>query len=934
MRNLIFLFIVILSVRAEALDIFEFYARALGSKASPVAQQTVEEVEDQRPLPNSIIIDLSPRKSPSPTESAPTTTIPDSSSGGSPSPTQPSVPTTTIPTQPSTPTTTIPTTGSSTTPAPTPTVPAGKYEVVKPKVFEKAIKNEPPVPVWKDDKKAHWEFELRRYYNRYLGAEASMSKKEKETKLMENAVFFDPSKVRSLDPNKFVLPLNGSAGTRVETRYFTKTWKSFDLALCPIGGSIKKSMSAEGKSAAHAWNNAFQNIAGGPGKPVFRQFSNESDLQNGLTDLCQQAGIQNCSDEFKDALKSSAQKWDAKPHSEQVAEQYEVRNKTKVKWRIEPLIYFNFDIERKTTNLTPYNADPDDPPPVPPVPPVPNPDPDDTNEPPGLVAQKAKLTDAGKIILQPGKKTNYGYSVLYKDSFGIGGGAGIQSVIDWNAPSFASLMQFGAHAGGMVIFNQAQAISRKVEEPGKMSLVFDKSEPTAENILKAWKVGDSFNYELRGGVMLTAGVHFLAMAIGPTYVKEGTAQHIVTKIAPGKVMVEVVKLNVSSLAATATAGLISYSQVATNDVERVKNMYFYDLEMEAGRRAFEQIMIGNYYDTQALIAENQTVAVAFVERDASRTYLDRSGQYKDFARAWYVGIPFIYWNWLKGQQTEEGYMQNFANAVESRYYHGIFFDNYHRRLLFDHKYVSEIFYTGIENSDKMPMIRANDQDYYARYVWNFQDETARRETLRTQLNNLIYFRTGLEELDVEEKFLAKKLGYTNAEVILDFDKTITDALFGQLEGSDLKNSLEYALREFENKDYPMKLDYCASFKVNAYRNINNDGHQHFNNKALAKKDCVESIRKKDTEIINQMNRILQEMYKLSKATDDNSKRLFAQAYREFGRLMMTDRFTFRAVYNLLKYLEVGDFVRYTINGENLANMVIYFPSGKISRVAD
>lgn len=964
---------------ANALDIFQFFDNALnGRNSKPVLEEpdNSPENEDDEDWSNSIVIDLRPKPAPAPAplppQPMPLPTQPKQSAQTKapqqvPAPVPPSqrpipqprpqplpeqnpapvsrpVPQSLPTPQPLPVPQPLPAPVKSPTPISTPApqpIPQGRYEVKRPEIFkEEVLEKNLPSPEWKDDKRAHWEFELINYYSRYLGGEASMARLERETKLHENALFFDPSKARSLDPNKYLIPLNGVNGGKWVTDLYTRTWKSYEFVLCPISRSVGNSLSAQGKIDVHSWNRSFGSLAGGSGLPIVRRFNSESEFNAGIESMCKQAGVKNCNDEFKNAVKSSASQWDEQNHSEQVESSRQVDSKTRVKWRLEPLIYFNLDFEKKVVNLTPYVNDVENAAPIPSA--------------RQFVGAGNAPMPATRIPLKPASPS-YGYDIYQSRTLGLGGGVGIQSVIDWSSPSWAWLKQAGVFAGGMITKNETRGSARRVEPtdptPEQLREMMAKVTevqavnhygkipngdirtqfiyPVVGNI-KNWKIGESYHYTLRGGFMLTGGVHWMAVAMGPTFVKEGSAGHIVTKVGEDKVMVEVTDMNVVSGSAALAAGILSFSEVMKNNISRVKETYFYDLSMPAGHHAFTQLMLGNYYDTQFLIAQNQTVAVALVERDVTKTYLDRDAG--DFMSSWYVGIPFIYWNWMWGKTTDEGLLQNFIDSLETRYYHGMYFDNHHRRVLFDHKYVTSAFYSGIEHSAIMPMRRSDNQDFYGRYLWNFQDESPDRKTLRKQLNKMIYFQTGLEELEVDESAIKKDdIGYINAEVIMDFNREVTGALFGALQGTELKRQYDRAVDQFKKTEYPEDLDYCDTFEINGYRGVYSEGHPHYQNKRLAKEECSEFIRKKFMPVIEEMKRKLVIMEEKTKRTDDESKKEFAQLYREFGRLMMTNRFTFRAVYNYLAEVDVGDFVRYTINGESVANMVIYFPSGKVGR---
>ena len=80
-------------------------------------------------------------------------------------------------------------------------------------------------------------------------------------------------------------------------------------------------------------------------------------------------------------------------------------------------------------------------------------------------------------------------------------------------------------------------------------------------------------------------------------------------------------------------------------------------------------------------------------------------------------------------------------------------------------------------------------------------------------------------------------------------------------------------------------------------------------------------------VIAHMIKQLENIQTLSKDVKTKEDRIrLSHAYREFGKLMMTNRFTFKAIYNILKEGEIGDFVTLKIQGQEIANMVRHMPS--------
>ncbi|OQW49300.1 MAG: hypothetical protein A4S09_12355 [Proteobacteria bacterium SG_bin7] len=777
------------------------------------------------------------------------------------------------------------------------------------------------------EEKAEMRFLFRQFFrSEYSGTET-------KTRDFQDAKFFKMAP--SLDPNRYALNQNRPAGisTIYQSYPFTTTQiindHRYDLALCPIGPSIKSHLSPEGKLAAQAWNSSFTTLAGGPGRPVFRQFSSDADFQLGFAELCKKAGVQDCSDEFKKALEGSAANWDVKTEEKTLSKtetrvsKQEIKNKTKILTRLEPLIYFHFDIEKKIRNEAPYVLTPDSG--------GLNLSADDLK----FSRATVKTTSEGKIILQSAGKSKFGYNVQYKDGIGIGAGPGIQTTVRWGQTSLAKYLPIGFYAGGMVVFSKARTLNRKVSDPSEASYEFRQIKYDPDTVVKDWGIGDSYSFETPKNIvsnfMLAAGMSFYGIATGPALVKGNSVNHIVTKIGPKEVIVEVADLNVLSLSGSIAGALLSYSPVLINDIKKAKGTYYFNLESPAAREAYNQMMSGNYFDAQMLAQDGNNGSVDRVADNRSKTFLDKVDG-NDYLTSWYFGIPFIYLNFLTGKQTEVGYLRDFLDRTDSRYYHGIYLDNYQRRILFDHQYLTQMFYTGVENTGQVNMTHADSQDFYGRYVWNYQDESAKKGDLREKLNEMVYFRTGLEELDIDETHLPKDLGYVNAEVIVDIDQNLATQLYNTVSFAEVNLEMQSVINEFSKKSYSKGQDYCEPY-LEKYLTARPDlNPEKIRSRSAAREYCLGEIRKNTSQVLGEIRVQLHEMSQLAVALDDNSKKKLAHSFREFGRKMMTDRFTFKVMYNLLKKRTERDFVRYTINGERLVNMVVSYPSGLVSGV--
>ncbi len=798
----------------------------------------------------------------------------------------------------------------------------GSDILIKPEVYYKNHDANEPKPVWNDEQRVYWNDQITAYYDSYIANENFLSKLDKQSRVLETTPFY--KKIPSNQPNIYILN------------------KDF---------SEKK----------------------------HRRFG------KGHHTRARHSGI---------------------------------------RWRLEPMILANFDIEKKYVNLTPYTGgvpDPDDPPvpnpppaptpqppaptpqppaptpqppaptpqppaptpqppaptpqppaptpqppapnpppaptpqppaptPQPPAPtpgPIPDPDdppiPDPTDEPP-IPSSQFKSTGKkviGRIVLQPAGQTPAGYEMNLKKTVDFGVGASAQASASMGNPVLWALQKSPFYVGGLAHISTVSSITRNVGNTSDKDVGI--MQPTAKNI-KLWSVGDSISCGLTGGFLFTVGANYYTVGASFTYVndvglKDGGAEHVVTKIGDQKVMVEVVNLVVNSASVNVMGGIVTHSVALKNKIEKVKKTYFFDLANPTGARAFNAIMTGNYADAQYIATRQLSPAVSIVDKDSSVNRL-ASG---DYMRTWYIGVPFLYWSKLTAQTSTDGYLEDYVNDRGTLYFQAIYQEHKNRRIVTDHKNMARAFYSGAEISETSAPKGEREQDYYGRFLWNYQDESTSRDDLREKIDRLVYIDTGLEELDVEERLLPSKLNYANVEMIMDLNRAATDILVGHVENGmgDYQRAAQKALDTYfnavymGNEDYYMgseDRDWCYVKEKHLYRGIYVTDGQEGESIRSAKVKCREIATAQTMDTVRKMYQIITAMVLIKDSETESDKKALAKMYNKLGQLMMTSRFTVRMVYNLLAAeTNLGDFVRYIVNGEKMANLTVYFPSGKIAQ---
>ncbi len=794
---------------------------------------------------------------------------------------------------------------------------------------------------WLDSTKKKWLTTLDKYYSQYNGGEnnipVSTTNMHKFNRNNDHC-----GQVPSLCNYKFVAPLspiyNSYSRTSTVTipHTFTTNVTIHDVHTVPINlNKVSNTVSHPNlKLDLATYNKEIFGIGGSnPLKALDIKAVGDTALDAKVMDLCKKAKI-TCDKETVDKILSHNCGWKKTNKEEKVQTQEVVivKNKTKLITKIEPMIYANLDFSEKITSMTvfdPYVGGGANNPPV-----------------------------AGDLVrLQPAKKDD-GYSITKGRMFGVGGGPSIQTMVQWSGnPILAILGRVGGFAGVMGTISRSDLTTRHVKNikdaDENKHIYREKSvDDIINNIINRWNIDDSYSYQYSGGYVLSAGLSWFAIAMGPTFFSEnGKDNKTITKIGPKQVMVEIKDLDLKSFALTAGLGIVSASRLSNNEnvpligkflntiTEQDRSTYLFDFEYPEGRETFKKLMSGVVIDAQYRAAKGASPAVARVDHERMRTYLAPDETMSSF----FFGIPYIFSNKLAGDQSQDGNTDYFVDGKHADFNQGINMDRYDRRIIFDHKMKLRGFYGGaqrVSDSNSDPKSdKGVDQYYYGRYTWVYQDESADKEDLVEQLAQLTHVETGLEELNADASNIKNKIGYLNIELNLDISKQATEVLYDRLldpQNKALETAvvaeIEKYFRSYGNgrKGMPTgikKADYC---------HVHDGFTPNGDKEAVAMTDWTASIQgcrkfayneSLYSGVVGRMIKQLEEIKKLSIDVKSKEGRFrLSHAYREFGKLMMTNRFTFKAIYNILKEGEIGDFVTLKIQGQEIANMVRHMPS--------
>ncbi len=832
---------------------------------------------------------------------------------------------------------------------------------------------------WVPSQKAHWVKELDKYYSNYSGGENNIPVSTTNVYNF-NRNNDDCGQIPSLCRYKFVIPYGptggfglGGAGTSLvalpKTEIVNIKTYSYDQSFHTVAISLGK-VSAPDKEALKQkiadfkkYNTTIFGV--GSKNPIkaldisgigsTAQLAERAVLDK-VKDNCKAAGIVCDDNKAREILSHNCgEKLTVKEENtkseKKTQEVVRVKNKTRILTKVEPMVYANVDFSEKILSMTVFDP---------------------------TIGGKVKNggKNPGLIPLQPANKKD-GYKVI-KTRMGAGGaGPSVQTVIQWaGSPLLAAIGRFGGYAGVMGTLSMSDALVRRVntlEEADKNNSryrgavnVFETDEgldKTINNIINHWKVDESYNFQYSGGYIVSAGTSVMLIAMGPTYFYDKTRLNkTVTKIGDKRIMVETKDVKLESFALTVGLGLVSASHLTSFDsvplfgehlntrTEMERSTFLFDLESPVGRKAFKNFMMGNALDAQYLAAKGEDPSVLKVDLEKTKSYQGRDyyGE-KETMNSFYFGIPFIYANKLKGVQTQEGASDFFVDGRHNDFNQGIYMDRYDRRIIFDHKMKLKGFYGGAQTTSDFTTVPSADGSlrsnknvehyYYGRYAWNFQDESASKSEFIEQLTQLTNVDTGLVELNMDASRLPEDLGYVNIELTLDLSKRATEVLIDKLVDSDGQN-FEAAVRSEIDKYFlaygngrkgsPTGIksaDYCSmheGFTTNGSKDAVAQTNWDYSIQRCRNFAFNESF---NSGVTSKMVQLMEEIQKLlPKATDQSGRNTLSKAYREFGILMMKNQFVFKAIYNILKDAEIGDFVTLRIQGQEIASMVRHMPS--------
>lgn len=686
------------------------------------------------------------------------------------------------------------------------------------------------------------------------------------------------------------------------------------------------------------------NLSFGKGKFQDIQAVGKDSLKARVKELC------NCTDEktISRILLNNCG-WKEKKQKESYNEVVQVRSKTKVVTDIDPMIYANVDFSEKISSLTVFK-------------------PSGNGQ---MLMEKSSENDL--MQLQPSRADD-GYRVAKTRIFAFGAGPSIHSAVRWSGSPILSVFgKVGGYLGVMGTISLTDVVNRRVknlEDADNNSLyrqrtgdykkyrTIDHGASTAVNywngiksaddvidsIIEKWNVDDSYSFQYTGGIVFSAGLSWMAIASGPAYFYEHANDvKMVTKVGPKKVMVEVRDIKVKSVAITATLGVITASVPSINDVDNLKTTYVFDFDYQSAREAFKNLMSGVYIDTQLIAGKGDSPAVARIENEKTNMYISED----DSMRSFFFGIPFLFSNKLSGDQTQDGQTKYYVDGKQLISNQGINIDRYDRRIIFDHKMELKGFYGGVQRVSDLGTDENVNYNYFGRYVWNYQDESASKKEFVEQLAKLTHLDTGLEELNFGSDFLKNKLGYASIELNLDISRQASEVLYRKALDQNA-DFLEKAVRMEVDKYFQAygdgkkgsptginKADYCyvhAGFATNGAKEDVAGTDWDYSLERCYKHAVKETF---ESGVVAKMLGQLQYIRQISSAVAAKEERVrLSHAYREFGKLMMTNRFTFKAIYNLLKDAEIGDFVTIKVQGQEIASTVRYMPSGSYEAQPD
>ena len=397
--------------------------------------------------------------------------------------------------------------------------------------------------------------------------------------------------------------------------------------------------------------------------------------------------------------------------------------KKKVKVRVLPLVFGNYDIFKKVVNLT-----------------------------------AGELQTANTPVILDDFKA--GFQVSQMKSYNLGLGIAPQVYVD-NA---TGLMALSTGVVGLAATkNSLVQFERFVETEEEVSQMANLPIPYKKNQLDLYKTGESVYFENTGGMLFIGGVSVAGVFTGGSVVAEGGFKTFVTKTDHNKVSVQVVKTKINNTTLFTGFTVIKLDAASNKQLNRGFS-YNFDLNSDAAVDAYERLLAGNAVPAQELSARGAFTGVVITDT------FNNSQNVR--SRGLTIGIPMVFiYNWSTGKtygQTETLYHEN--NSKTDLNY-GVYFKELNGRFFHKHKKLVRTFYSG-KALNKSSNGSVTSQDQLATYLWSYENDSSKSTTFKKALRT---FQKDLGLRSVFNPSISPKeiLGYMKLEAQVEIPESYT-----------------------------------------------------------------------------------------------------------------------------------------------------------------
>jgi hypothetical protein len=472
----------------------------------------------------------------------------------------------------------------------------------------------------------------------------------------------------------------------------------------------------------------------------------------------------------------------------------------------------------------------------------------------------------GKIGFDDNSK---GYLVVENKTIQAGGGLMIMAMptsISWGGFVDSGLM---AYKGGHVFR------SRHVETRGDVKLSL-RSMNTPQNLkdIANWSVSDRISYSSNGGVMFSGGFGatiFSELSTG--YMAQGTWVTSVAKASSKHVLVSIKKSKMKMFMSTMGVTFAALELHKFNNADKNFNFLF-DLSKPHGVKAYKDMLKGNIVTAQMMSESNIKVnGVKHVSHGNSRT------QGRMTSRT--LRIPVLYNNTnMAGKMSMQSYSENYMNNTQMEMEMGMYMRSHKTSgRLSNHKYTGFIFMAG--SHQMTGEFTGASKSVLGSFKWYFQNEKGSVAYLKNRLKRAmnIMGMDKLKTIDLDRFKGQGPLRYVRGEIDLPLSDKFTKQIMALESNKALKTQMnknvEISMGEFFANSEQL-LQMCP--------------------KKQTQDRCKSKIVKKTKRAISKVKGVIVRMTSAFKLDD---KKAFVMSYTRLGQLMLTNRFVFQEVFNMV-----------------------------------